>query len=213
MKAERKERILTKLKDRQLYPFFLLPCCLFIAAVVWAIVGLGGNDKPINFTAYAGVLSLFLAAAVLASVGRLFSLSKEKYKRNKILRIISVILILIFCAVEFFLLLTYMPKIADEAKRAEALYKQYEAAHEAGDEQQEKQFFDEWKQVSRANDDLRFRFNEYHLINFVVCFFSSLIISFFKKSYTDGKDEQPTDADKDKNGGDGGKDVTENIKL
>lgn len=123
------------------------------------------------------------------------------------------ILILIFCAVEFFLLLTYMPKIADEAKRAEALYKQYEAAHEAGDEQQEKQFFDEWKQVSRANDDLRFRFNEYHLINFVVCFFSSLIISFFKKSYTDGKGEQPTDADKDKNGGDGGKDVTENIKL
>ena len=41
---------------------------------------------------------------------------------------------------------------------------------------------------------------------------SSLVLPLLKKSDTDNG-EQPTDADKDKNGGDGGKDVTENIKL
>lgn len=215
MKAESKEKLLKKVKDWKFWVFGILPIVMIAAALVYALVqeGRAKQGAEADVTTLLVALGVITAAIVISSVCTIIDLRQEKYKRNKILKIISVVLLLIFAGAECYLYSAYLPKYYDSQVRVDELYEQYEAASVSGDKELCDRLWDEWREATNDKSELYFRFNEYHLINLVVCGMSSLVLTLFKKSDTDGKGEQPTDADKDKNGGDGGKDVTENIKL
>ena len=210
MKAESKEKLLKKVKDWKLWVFGILPIVMIAAALVFALVQ-ESNAKQgaeMSVTTLLVALGVITAAIVLSSVGMIFDLRKEKYKRNKILKIISIVLLLIFAGVECYVYATYLPKYYESQARVDELYGQYEAASESGDKELSDVIWREWRDEIDAKTELYLRFNEYHLINLVVCGMSSLVLTLFKKSDTD-ENSQPTN-----DGNDGRQDAAaDSIKL
>lgn len=175
---------------------------MIAAALVFALVQeSNAKQGATDVNTLLIALGVITAAIVLSCVGTVLGLRKEKYRRNKILKIISVVLLLIFAGVECYVYAAYLPKYYDSQARADELYKQYEAAHEAGNKELSDGFWREWCDEINAKTELSLRFNEYHLINLVVCGTSSLVLTLFKKSDTDEKSE-PTNG-----GNDGEKDA------
>lgn len=214
MKAESKEKLLKKVKDWKFWVFGILPIVMIAAALVFALVQ-ESNAKQgaeMNVTTLLIALGVITAAIVLSSVGMIFDLRKEKYKRNKVLKIISIVLLLIFAGVECYVYATYLPKYYESQARVDELYGQYEAASESGDKELSDVLWREWRDEIDAKTELYLKFNEYHLINLVVCGMSSLVLTLFKKSDTD-ENSEPT-----KDGNDGGNDgrqdaAADSIKL
>lgn len=213
MKAESKEKLLKKVKDWKFWVFGILPIVMIAAALVFALVQeSNAKQGATDVTTLLVALGVITAAIVLSSVGMIFDLRKEKNKRNKILKIISIVLLLIFAGVECYVYATYLPKYYDSQVRVDELYEQYEAASESGDKELSDVLWREWRDEIDAKTELYLRFNEYHLINLVVCGMSSLVLTLFKKSDTDEKSE-PTNGGND-GGNDGRQDVAaDSIKL
>lgn len=199
MKAEKKEKLLKNLKDWKQWIFTILPIVMVITSVVLMLIEILGvidDESKFDITKWIITFSLFIVSVILISCGRLLELPKEKYKRNKVLIIIRVVLLLAFIGVEVYLS-TLLPKLYESKVRAHDLYEEYVAARESGDEQLRDQFWDDWREATRKSSDMSLKLEGIHCVNICVALVASFVLDLLKQKDPDKEDgSSNTDDDK-----------------